>query len=314
MSLPPTGKFTATSDQADRRLDRVLRGSFRDVPLGAIMKAMRNGDVRLNGRKTSGDARLAEGDVVTTPWALPPRKPARANPGSPQGLVTLYRDDDIWCADKPSGLLSQPDRPGGDSLITRAWSELEWNRIDFRPALISRLDRNVSGVETIAMNAPSLRALSEAMRSGLIRKIYIAVVSGDAPDDGEIAVPIVKDAARNFVRAARAGEKGAPALTRFRKLSGGPHFSALEVELVTGRPHQARFHLASMGHPIVGDPKYGHGAGRAGRLMLHAHRLYFPDMPELPGARGLEVVSPVPAVMRVNGDEAPGLERSRRFL
>jgi len=289
--------FTATPDQADRRLDRVLRGLYRDIPLGAIMKAIRKGNVRLNGAKTSVDARLSRGDIVSTPWDTPVQthlsKPAA---GLEKKLVTLFRNDDLWCVDKPAGLLSQPDKAGGDSVITRAWEILGWNRQDFRPALIGRLDRNASGVEAIAMNAPALRALSEATRNGNINKIYAAVVRGDAPDEGEIDFPLIKDTRKNIVRTARPGEKGLFAFTRFKKLYGDGRYSILEVDLVTGRSHQARVHLASAGYPIVGDIKYGpRETGGLRRIMLHAQKISFSPDARLPdGLRGLEIVSPLP--------------------
>ncbi|MDR3075912.1 MAG: RluA family pseudouridine synthase [Synergistaceae bacterium] len=300
MNAPQKECFRATADQADRRLDRVLRGLFRDVPLCAIMKAVRCGAIRLNGGRTSGDARLAEGDEVAVPWAseIPAARAKQIHSHNrEEKLATILKNGDVWCVEKPAGLLSQPDKEGGDSLITRAWAQLGWDRRDFRPALIGRLDRNVSGVEAIAMNAPALRALSEAMRQGRIKKIYIAVVCGDAPEEGEISVPLIKDAGGNFARAARAGERGLDALTRFRKLSGNGRYSMMEVELVTGRPHQARAHLASIGHPVAGDLKYGsRNAAGSQRLMLHAHMMSFPVTMELPvGVRGVEAVSPVPA-------------------
>jgi 23S rRNA pseudouridine955/2504/2580 synthase len=295
------GEFEATKDQADRRLDRVLRGMFREVPLGAIMKGLRDGSVRVNGDKASPDTRLSEHDAVTYPWVLAraPEKYSRTDetalPRGREKLITLFKNDDLWCVDKPAGLLSQPDRAGGDSVVTRAWAELCWDRRDFRPALIGRLDRNVSGVSAIAMNAPALRSLSEAARDSLIGKIYVAVVSGVAPKEGDISLPLVKDSEKNFVRAALPGEKGMDARTRFRLLKCLGKTSLVEVELITGRPHQARVHLASTGHPILGDAKYGSRAARQSRLMLHAHRMYFPDIPELPDTlRGLVVLSPIP--------------------
>ena len=295
------GVFEATKDQADRRLDRVLRGMFREVPLGAIMKGLRDGSVRVNGDKASPDTRLSEHDAVTYPWGsvrAPEKRSVTEDAAFPCGrekLITLFKNGDLWCVDKPVGLLSQPDRAGGDSVVTRAWAELCWNRQDFRPALIGRLDRNVSGVSAIALNAPALRSLSDAARNSLIGKIYAAVVFGVAPHEGEISLPLVKDSKKNFVRAASSGEKGMDAKTRFRLLESRGKTSVVEVELVTGRPHQARVHLASIGHPILGDVKYGARGTRQAGLMLHAHRISFPDIPEIPEAlRGLVVISPIP--------------------
>jgi 23S rRNA-/tRNA-specific pseudouridylate synthase len=147
----------------------------------------------------------------------------------------------------------------------------------------------------MALNAPALRSLSEAVRDSRLGKIYVAVVSGIVPDEGDISLPLVKDSENNFVRAARAGEKGMDAKTMFRLLKRLGKISIVEVELATGRPHQARVHLASIGHPILGDAKYGSSAARQFRLMLHAYKISFPDIPEIPDTlRGLAVVSPIP--------------------
>lgn len=288
--------FVVSADQAERRLDRVLRGLFADVPLSAIMRDIRRGRVRLNGEKTAGSARLAEGDVVGVPWAeemVAEECPKNRQTSRPE-LVTLYRDRDIWCVEKEAGLLSQPDRSGGDSLITRVWAELSWVRRDFRPALIHRLDRNVSGVIAVALNAPVLRALTRLLQEGRVGKIYRALVWGCAPAFGEITYSLRKDERENKTCVDEAGKK---ALTRYRRISGSGRISLVELELVTGRPHQARAHLASIGHPIVGDAKYGSGnkSGAAGRLMLHAYSLSFPVDPGLPErVRGLTVKSPIP--------------------
>jgi 23S rRNA pseudouridine955/2504/2580 synthase len=291
------GVFEATKDQEGRRLDRVLRGMFREVPLGAIMKCLRNGSVRVNGGKAQPDTRLSEHDTVTYPWASERRSRTdeKKFPRGREKLITLFKNGDLWCVDKPAGLLSQPDRAGGDSVVTRAWAELRWDRRDFKPALTGRLDRNVSGISAIALNAPALRSLSDAVRRSLIGKIYVAVVSGIAPAEGEISLPLVKDSKKNFVRAALPGEKGLDARTVFRLLESRGKTSLVEVELATGRPHQARVHLASMGHPILGDAKYGSRGTRQSGLMLHAHRMSFPDIPELPDSlRRLVVISPIP--------------------
>lgn len=259
------------------------------------MRALRTGAVRVDGRKCGGDARLASGSVVMVPWgdATDERRAPDLSVGE---LDTIYRDDDVWILNKPSGLLAQPDRRGGDSLITRVWGALGWSRNDFRPALVSRLDRNVSGVSIAALASPALRALSESFRVGDVKKIYRAIVDGTPPASGEVDAPLLKSGDDNTVRV---DDSGRPSLTRFTTLSSKGGRSLVELELVTGRPHQARVHMAHIGCPIVGDRKYGSADG-ARRILLHAYSITFASHGGLPaGIRGRSFVAPMPSLFRL---------------
>jgi 23S rRNA pseudouridine955/2504/2580 synthase len=271
--------FTVTPDQDGRRLDRVLRGLYREVSLGCIMAAIRRGSVRVDGAKSKGDARLAAGEIVAVPWPAPkaPFSDRRIEKRSKEELLTLFRSEDVWILEKPAGLLSQPDRKSGDSVITRVWSYLSWTRMDFRPALVHRLDRGASGAIAAALSGPALRTLSELIREGMIKKTYLAVVSGVPPKTGEIDLPLFKTENGNTVVVDARGKRS---LTKYRTIESDGGNALVEMDLVTGRPHQARVHMSSIGHPIIGDAKYG---GRAAwRLFLHAYSLTFPDAPGLP--------------------------------
>ena len=289
-------ELVISSDNDGRRVDRVLRTLWPGVPLGAIMKALRTGEVRLDGKRTKGDARLAEGQHLTVPWddgekeqLLPP--PAK---GGAKPLETLYRDDFALIVNKPAGLLTQPDERGGDSLITRALAELGWSRSDYRPATVQRLDRNTSGAVIIALSGQAQRTLAELVRERRIKKIYRAVVEGVTEESGRIEIPLLKDRRTNIVRPNGQGQR---ALTIYRKIATVGEKSVVEAELVTGRPHQARAHFSAIGHPIVGDAKYG-GRG-AKRPLLHAHILIFPECAELPPAlRGVRIEAPLPNDMK----------------
>lgn len=292
--------FTVSEDQADRRLDRVLRGIYRSVPLGAIMKAIRTGAVRVDGRRAAQDARLEAGSVVSVPWddgertttakiAEPKKSATKAGE-----LRVISRGEQAICVEKPAGMLSQPDRRGGESLVGAIWRLLAWDRDDFRPAIVGRLDRNVSGAVIAALSAPALRSLSSVFRERRATKIYTAVVLGTPPRSGEVDAPLRKDERRGI---ASIDPTGAPALTRYRLLRSGGHLSIVELELVTGRYHQARAHMAHIGCPIVGDAKYGgitpHGARR--RVYLHASMIGLPDDPSLPAElRGARFDCPAP--------------------
>lgn len=274
--------FRVTDDQDDRRLDRVLRQTFTKVPLGAIMKAIRSGDVRVDGRKSDGSNRLAAGSVINVPWTDEDKKetrtPKQKSDKFYEHIKTIYKDESIWVLDKPSNMPSQPDRSGTMSLIEYVWRELKCEQSSFRPALIGRLDRMVSGAVVAALDHKILRILEEMVRSRSITKIYRAVVHGEPPQRGEIALPLFKDASKNQVFV---DERGASALTRYKTLRRGDGRSIVEIDLVTGRPHQARVHMASIGCPIFGDKKYGID-DEASRVMLHSSKIVFPDDSSLP--------------------------------
>ena len=292
-------EFYVTADQSGRRIDRLLRGMWPGVPLGAVMKAIRTVEVRLDARKVRPDTRVEEGQFLQVPWedAMPDQRTADRDVRIPvrNSLETIYRDEYLWIINKPAGLLTQPDTKGGDSLITRVLTELAWTRSDFRPSTVQRLDRNTSGAVIVALTGLSLRHLSELIRERRIRKIYLAVVQGRTEESGEIDLPVLKDPPSNTVRIDPDGQK---ALTRYRSISYGNGWSGVEAELVTGRSHQARVHFAAVGHPIIGDIKYGGDVKKAKRPLLHAYSLVFPDDEGLPeNIKNREFTAPLPKDM-----------------
>lgn len=291
-------EFYITKDQEGRRIDRLLRTMWPQIPLGAIMKALRKGEVRLDAKKISADTRLAEGQFLQVPWNddMPLGAVAVNAPQTKQYplLRTIHKDEYLWVVNKEAGLLTQPDTKGGDSLITRALGELNWVRTDFHPSTVQRLDRNTSGAVLIALCGASQRLLSELIRERKIAKTYRAVVRGEIPERGEIALPLLKNPQNNMVTVDKEGQN---ALTRYRRLSFDGKYSAVEIDLITGRSHQARVHMAAVGCPIIGDTKYGDGRG-AKRTLLHAYSIAFPDDEKLPqNLRGVTFTAPLPADM-----------------
>jgi RluA family pseudouridine synthase len=193
----------------------------------------------------------------------------------------IYKDDAVCIVNKPAGLLVQPDVKGEDSVITRVWATFGRGVQGFAPAPVHRLDRNTTGVLAVAMSGGALRELEMLFKERFMRKIYLAIVAGNAPESGEINAPLLKDEENNIVSV---NQSGKPSHTRFEKISMGGEFSVVSVELLTGRTHQARVHLAHAGIPILGDQKYGDVATnkewkRMGveRPLLHAWKLIFPD-------------------------------------
>jgi 23S rRNA pseudouridine955/2504/2580 synthase len=162
----------------------------------------------------------------------------------------------------------------------------------FSPAAVHRLDRNTTGALAVALTGEALRELERLFKERLVAKRYLAVVVGKLPEKGVIDAPLLKDSARNVVRVAGA-ETGKSALTRFERLSvqkellSDKGLSLASIELVTGRTHQARVHMAHIGRPILGDRKYGNIEvnrkwREVKRPLLHAFELRFPG--DLSGA------------------------------
>lgn len=261
-------------------MDRVLRAAYPTVPLNAIMKALRTGAVRVDGRKCSGDVRLTAGSEIITPWGGEERALVSGGDRRPHPHIkTIYRDEDIWVADKPAGMLSQPDASGDVSFIECVWSDLGWDRNDFRPAAAGRLDRGVSGVIAAALNARTLRTLNRLFAERSVRKIYHAVTDRGISGSGVFDSPIDKEAGVNI---SRTSSRGRRSLTKYRVIDERGRWRLVELELITGRPHQARVHMASAGFPIAGDVKYGGTMCGARRVLLHAFSLTLPDDDALP--------------------------------
>lgn len=267
-------RFVVSRHDDGRRLDKVIRKKWPSLPLGAMMKAFRKKQVRVDGARASFDQRLVEGQEVLVPWESAPTDVGAKRTGG--HLVTVYRDESLWVVSKPAGLLSQPDKKGGDSVVTRAFLPGS----SFQPQAVNRLDRNTSGIMVLALSGGALRDLSSLWRDGEMEKVYLALVVGDLPEEGRIDAPLSKDGSSNKVFV---DSKGQSSLTLYRRLACGGGLSLCLVTLITGRSHQIRVHMSHIGHPVLGDVKYGdralNGVKGAKRPMLHAFSVSFPEMP-----------------------------------
>ncbi|MBR1657660.1 MAG: RluA family pseudouridine synthase [Synergistaceae bacterium] len=286
-----------SQDDDGRRLDRTLRSTCKAVTLGEIMKSIRKGEVRINGvRVRDGSVHLLAGDELTVKWqkgeSVPPKNTGWGK------IKVIFNGSNVLILNKPSGILVQPDEPDGDSIISRVWGVLGTKT----PAAVHRLDRNTTGVLAVALHGDSLRALEELFKARRVRKIYLAVVAGRMPDEVTIDAPLLKDAENNTVKVSN---DGARAVTKCQCLDTDGEFSLARIELLTGRTHQARVHTAHIGHPIIGDRKYGSFSvnrilKNIHRPMLHAYELGFPDEvhESLSEIAGKNFTAPLPDDMR----------------
>jgi 23S rRNA pseudouridine955/2504/2580 synthase len=313
--------------EGDQRLDRWLRKRFPHLTQGAIEKMCRKGELRVDGGRVQSATRVEEGQTVRVPPlpdveqpAPPPSRLARADEAMIQAAV-MWKDEHIIALNKPPGLASQGGSGQGDRHVDGLTPALMFGYKD-RPKLVHRLDQDTSGVLLLARTDRVARGLSEALRHRNVRKIYWAAVAGvPTPRAGTIKFGLVKEGGRGNekMRAVHPREvdstPGAKrAVSEFMTLeNAGGRLSWVALQPVTGRTHQLRAHMAEIGHPILGDGKYGGsaqenlgdgwGAGVGGdlsrKLHLHARSLII----EHPITRAmLTLTAPLPAHMKATWD------------
>lgn len=262
--------YTITDNDCNQRIDKFLKRMLKEAPVSFLYKMFRQKDVKVNGKRAKIDYILKTGDVVDIylkeDLLEQFHKDALLRPVKADFPI-LYEDENILVIDKPKGLLVHGDE--GEKRITLQNMVLnylkekgEWDPSSltgFIPSPAHRLDRNTSGIVLFAKNLPSLQELLELFRERTrIEKRYTLLVRGITGDRGEIDFPLIKDSEKRMVRVGTIQRGAKPALTRFHRLkSYNVGFSLVEAELMTGRTHQLRVHFAAIGHPIVGDSKYG---------------------------------------------------------
>lgn len=315
--------LTVTSNEAGQRMDKLLAKYLNQAGKGFLYKMMRKKNITLNGKKCDGSERLAEGDeirmflsddtitkfqshcVPSHPVGkgdLEPRPPAPGMAGlyGKEKLSIIYEDSHILIADKPAGMLSQKAKEGDMSLneyilnylIDSGGLPISQLRT-FKPSICNRLDRNTTGLVVAGKSLPGLQVMNEVFKDRSIHKYYQCIVSGNVEGRQLVAGFLKKDEAANTVAVSPVEAEGSvPIMTEYLPLAGNGRFTLLEVTLITGRSHQIRAHLSSIGHPIAGDYKYGlrnvnqsmkEKYGVSSQL-LHSWKLVMPE--EMPGPLG----------------------------
>jgi 23S rRNA pseudouridine955/2504/2580 synthase len=259
-----------------QRVDNFLLRICKGVPRSHIYRVLRTGEVRVNSRRVEATYRLQLGDRVRIPpIRIAPSTPRRAPPAE---LPVVFEDDSLLVVDKPAGIAVH----GGSGVSFGVIERLRSARPQARfLELAHRLDRETSGLLVLAKRRPALLALHAALRDGRVRKRYLVLVKGNWPDDKRsVSLPLRKSLTRSGERRVSVDRAGREAVTIFRRARALPGYTLLEAELMTGRTHQIRVHLAHLGFPILGDDKYGdfelnRAAGKRGlkRMFLHAAEL-----------------------------------------
>ena len=291
----------ATIDEGEegQRIDNYLLGELKGVPRSHVYRLVRSGEVRVNSGRVDQTYRLCAGDRVRIPPVRVSDHASKrpATPSVPAELPILFEDAALIAIDKPAHLAVH----GGSGVN---FGVIEHLRI-IRPQakfleLVHRLDRDTSGVLLVAKKRSALTALHAAWREGVVKKMYLALVSGAWQNAGEVVTePLRRYLLPGGERRVRIDGAGQTARTLFTRVEIGPLATLVEADLETGRTHQLRVHLAHLGTPILGDEKYGDFAlnkllGKRGlkRMFLHASRIRLAH--PLTG-EALELLSPLPA-------------------
>jgi 23S rRNA pseudouridine1911/1915/1917 synthase len=289
-------ELQVAAESAGERLDVVLAAAA-----GSRAQAQRliaDGRVLVDGRAAQKGDRVREGArVVVAEQPAPPADAAGAGDAPLARFDVAYEDDDLLIVDKPAGVVVHPARGHREGTLAQALAgRAAGGEHDWRAGIVHRLDRDTSGLLVVAKSDDAHRRLKAAMQARAIRREYLALVEGRPPArSGTIEAPIGRDR-RHRTRMSIDSDAPKPAITHFEIERSLPRCTLLRVRLQTGRTHQIRVHLQSIGHPVCGDPEYGH-AGLYGleRQFLHAARLAF-EHPRT-GAP-IDVVSALPADLR----------------
>lgn len=286
-------------NEAGQRLDKFLAKYMNLAPKSFFYKMMRKKNITLNGKKCEGAEKLNEGDVVKlflsdeTIEGFTEKKIPVVQKVKKQKLDILYEDEHILLVNKPSGMLSQKAKESDVSLVEHlidylleSGSVTEASMRTFRPSVCNRLDRNTSGIVACGKSLAGLQMLSEVFRDRSIHKYYQCIVAGAMKGSKTIDGWLLKDEATNKVQIFPKQVEGSLEIkTKYEPLATNGKYTLLKVTLLTGRSHQIRAHLASIGHPIVGDTKYGAktAASETYKIksqLLHSYRLEFPQLEE----------------------------------
>ena len=285
--------------ESGQRLHRLLSRYLTEAPKSFLYRMLRKKNITLNNKKADGSEKVCTGDEIRIYLSQETYDKFAGSRAQKTGsypvadLDILHEDEHLLLVNKPAGMLTQKAAPSDVSLneyvlgyLVRSGQWSEGADCVFRPSVCNRLDRNTSGIVICGKSVAGLGKMAELLRDRSLHKYYRCLVAGRLTESRSVKGYLKKDPRTNQVRIRTEGEEGSLIETEYRPVCVYSDSTLLEVRLITGRPHQIRAHLASLGHPVIGDPKYGVRAvneqyrKRYGvrYQLLHACRLELPEL------------------------------------